>query len=206
MIILAMPVLAQEGTPIMGNQAFVLTKHQISELEKLVLGGDDNAAIKLSNFYGFVTMDSQLEEKWLRIAANRGYTLAQSNLGKTLMARSQQMQMEAIRNLKNAAEAGDLAAISELARVYERGIGTSINLVKARELYELEAQAGDAHAMIKLGAYYLEGIGGTQDKPEGLAWLRKAMSQVPETSGTYKDAHVLIEKALSHMPKQEVLD
>jgi len=204
MIMLAMPAFAQEGTPIMGNQAFVLTKHQISELETLALEGDNAAAIKLSRFYGFVTMDSQLDEKWLRIAADRGDTQAQSSLAYLLIIRSEAMQKDALKYLSLATESQNLIAIKRLASIYDQGIGVPANYEKARKAYEVGASLGDRRSMSKLGDYLIKGMGGPINKAEGLMWLFKALKLAPENTVTYSDILSEINQAKSIMSGQEI--
>ena len=53
---------------------------EIQILEKNATNGDKNSAFKLYQYHMFVSLDQDLEFKWLEIAAKNGHPIAQSNL------------------------------------------------------------------------------------------------------------------------------
>ena len=57
-----------------------LSDEEIQILEKNATNGDKNSAFKLYQYHMFVSLDQDLEYKWLEIAAKNGHPIAQSNL------------------------------------------------------------------------------------------------------------------------------
>lgn len=53
---------------------------EIHILEKNATNGDKNSAFKLYQYHMFVSLDQDLEFKWLEIAAQNGHPIAQFNL------------------------------------------------------------------------------------------------------------------------------
>ncbi len=77
------------------------------------------------------------------------------------------------RQLK-AAEAGKIKAMYNVGKLYEKGRGTSKNLLKAAEWYQRAADAGQNSAKARLGIMYFEGRGVKQNYPKALALLSEA--------------------------------
>lgn len=62
-----------------GN-TYWISDEEIQILEKNATNGDKNSAFKLYQYHMFVSLDQDLEFKWLEIAAKNGHLIAQSNL------------------------------------------------------------------------------------------------------------------------------
>lgn len=57
-----------------------ISDEEIHTLEEKATNGDKNSAFKLYQYHMFVSLDQDLEFKWLEIAAKNGHPIAQSNL------------------------------------------------------------------------------------------------------------------------------
>ncbi|HEY8507443.1 MAG TPA: tetratricopeptide repeat protein, partial [Steroidobacteraceae bacterium] len=58
-----------------------------------------------------------------------------------------------------AAQAGDQEAQIIVGEIYERGLGTAPDYVKAAQWYQLAADAGNPRAQVNLGHLYERGLG-----------------------------------------------
>ncbi len=84
---------------------------------------------------------------------------------------------DAVPALAEAANAGEPAAATLLASLYQRGEGVARNLERAAELYAVAARAGDAEAQFNLANMYLLGEGVEPDEAWALTWYRAAADQ-----------------------------
>jgi hypothetical protein len=75
---------------------------------------------------------------------------------------------------QDAVEAGDTAAMVELGRRYEDGLGVVQDFAQAHEWYLKAAQAGNALGMKNLGVLYQNGRGVAQDYAQARRWFQKA--------------------------------
>lgn len=83
---------------------------------------------------------------------------------------------ERLRNLANAAEAGDAEAMTELALVFARGEERQrVDLAKAVDWYEKAAGAGSRRAMGNLAYLYLNGISVRRDPVRAVALYEAAV-------------------------------
>lgn len=57
-----------------------ISDEEIHILEEKATNGDKNSAFKLYQYHMFVSLDQDLEFKWLKIAAKNGHPIAQFNL------------------------------------------------------------------------------------------------------------------------------
>ena len=62
------------------GSTYWISDEEIQILEKNATNGDKNSAFKLYQYHMFVSIDQDLEFKWLEIAAKNGHPIAQSNL------------------------------------------------------------------------------------------------------------------------------
>ena len=62
------------------GSTYWISDEKIQILEKNATKGDKNSAFKLYQYHMFVSLDQDLEFKWLEIAAKNGHPIAQSNL------------------------------------------------------------------------------------------------------------------------------
>lgn len=90
---------------------------------------------------------------------------------------------ERLRNLANAAEAGDAEAMTELALVFARGEERQrVDLAKAVDWYEKAAGAGSRRAMGNLAYLYLNGISVRRDPVRAVALYEAAVRGRPRVS------------------------
>ena len=77
--------------------------------------------------------------------------------------------------MQAAADAGSAFAQYRLGALYEKGVGVTRDLGRARELYKKAADAGNARAMHNLAVLYAQdGGAGKPDYAAALEWFRKA--------------------------------
>lgn len=72
------------------------------------------------------------------------------------------------------ANQGNIQAMYDLGRLYERGRGTNVNLAKASKWYQTAADAGNSSAQARLGILYFEGRGVKQNYNKALKLLNSA--------------------------------
>src|SRR5437016_5441815 len=65
-------------------------------------------------------------------------------------------------------------AQNQLAYIYERGLGVSIDLSEAARWYRFAAEQGESNAQFQLGFLYANGRGVTRDDSEAAQWCRQA--------------------------------
>lgn len=75
------------------------------------------------------------------------------------------------------AKQGDVKAMYDLGKLYERGRGTNKNMIKAAEWFQQAATAGHAGAQARLGILYFEGRGINQDYQKAIKLLNAAAKQ-----------------------------
>lgn len=90
---------------------------------------------------------------------------------------SQGRHAEALALYRQAADAGQVRALTKLAWCHEAGRGTPADLATAARLFGEAARAGDAEAQYALAVMYRTGKGQPQDRAQSLDWLRKAAAQ-----------------------------
>ncbi len=86
-----------------------------------------------------------------------------------------------------AAQGGDAEAQTNVAEIYERGLGGPPNLEAAVLWYQKAADQKYARALFNLGTLYEQGIGVPQDKLKALNLYRQAWG-LPEDSVMYQSA------------------
>ncbi|MCC8167228.1 MAG: sel1 repeat family protein [Planctomycetes bacterium] len=105
-------------------------------------------------------------------------------------AQAQQQQqtispVEAFTLMAGEAEKGNTAAMLTLGTMYERGIGTPRNFVKAREWYQKAAAAGLAEGYYNVGVCYEIGMGTTGDPAIAFTNFEKS-AELGLSQGLYK--------------------
>jgi TPR repeat protein len=84
---------------------------------------------------------------------------------------------KAFRLTKIDAERGDPKAMGNLGLLYEKGLGTPVDLKLAAQWLQRAARKGDASAQNNLGFLYFKGLGVKQDHALALKWFLKAAKQ-----------------------------
>lgn len=62
------------------GSTYWISDEEIHIFEEKATNGDKNSAFKLYQYHMFVSLDQDLEFKWLEIAAKNGHPIAQFNL------------------------------------------------------------------------------------------------------------------------------
>lgn len=95
--------------------------------------------------------------------------------------------VEALAHLRQAAAAGDATGQFELARAYERGIGTSQDMAEALRWYNASAEQGFPDALNDLGWLYAQGAEGLRrDERKSIDYFaRAAEKRHPEALFNY---------------------
>lgn len=77
----------------------------------------------------------------------------------------------------NAAKTGNVKAMYEVGRLYERGRGTNLNLKLATQWYQSASNAGQPYAQSRLGIMYFEGRGVKQNYNKAVKLLNAAAKE-----------------------------
>ena len=88
-------------------------------------------------------------------------------------AQARQNQQQAWSQLLGRAQAGDAAAMADVARRFEDGRGMAVDMAQAAEWYRKSAQAGNPAGMGGLGAMYYNARLGAKDATQAAQWWRK---------------------------------
>jgi len=153
------------------------------------VNGDIDAQVNVGLIYflGEGTPENKsLALSWLEIAANQGNAKAQwfigsmyehGDVGDTGDAGVNVDYAKMLYWYHLANEQGFLSATADLARIYEEGIGTSIDLSKAQTLYYTAADGGVADARYRVGKALVFGQWGDTDIKTGMSYLQMASVQ-----------------------------
>ena len=68
------------------GSTYWISDEEIHTLEEKASHGDKNSSFKLYQYHMFVSLNQNLEFKWLEIAAKNGHPIAQSNLADLSLA------------------------------------------------------------------------------------------------------------------------
>lgn len=85
--------------------------------------------------------------------------------------------VEAAKELRKSAEAGDASAQNALGLLYYEGRGVPQSYRQAKEWFEKAAKLGRAGAQVNLGTLYLSGKGAPQSDQMALFWFSRAAEQ-----------------------------
>ena len=92
----------------------------------------------------------------------------------TLYLQAAKGNVQALRQLQSAAQAGDADAQVDLGLMYHQGQGVPQNYAEALKWYRKAADQGDATAQYNVGVMYDHGQGVPQNHAEAAKWFRKA--------------------------------
>lgn len=117
--------------------------------------------------------------KWLRIAADAGFAIAQRNLALAYQAGEgvERSPQEALQWMTRSAEQLDVEAAFLLGEMHREGTAGRVDLVEAVKWYTRSAKAGFPRAQYTLGALNVEGHGLPKDLKTAEAWFRHASRQ-----------------------------
>ncbi|WP_011582496.1 MULTISPECIES: tetratricopeptide repeat protein [Chelativorans] len=122
----------------------------------------------------FIERDFDKAYELMRRAAEAGKPLAQFNLAQMLIE-SGAKEADAVIWYERAAEAGLPDAQYAMAQILANGFaGKQEDEEKARQWLEKAARQNFETAQLDLGAWLIEGRGGTRNMEEGFRWLKRA--------------------------------
>ena len=104
-----------------------------------------------------------------------------------------------------AAQTGDAEAQTNVAEIYERGLGVAPNYEAAVMWYQKAADQKYSRALFNLGTLYEQGLGVEQDKLKALNLYRQAWG-LPEDSVMYQSAARDQQEALRTQLEQELAE
>ena len=122
---------------------------------------------------------------WLRFAGtDEGTTLAKEELMSIVSGFWVRLQPEVMADLQRRAEAGDAAAMGELACRYRLGLGAYVDLARARDFAKRGAALGDPLAGWSYGLTFRASFGGTKDPALSLRYASEASKGLVELAAT----------------------
>lgn len=168
-------------------------KKALALYEAAANAGGFKAQYRLGMLYsdgGSVTKDESKARHFLALAAIHGDQAAAARLAsldhpdrplsefeqaERLSSRGQ--HPEAVAIFRNLARAGNVAARTRLAWMFEAGRGVERDLAEAARLFMQSAEAGDAEAQYAVAVMYRTGKGQLQDREQSLVWLKRSAGQ-----------------------------
>lgn len=116
----------------------------------------------------FVEKDDTQVIKWMKLAAENGYTEAQKNMGEYYYYGSfgcRRDMKEAIKWYEMGAKSNEPTCVFTLGLIYEEGDGVQKNILKAADWYQKGAQAGIPSCLYNLGKLIInKEISGEEEK------------------------------------------
>ncbi len=151
--------------------------------------GDAHAQFQLAAFYDSgiaVRRSTSKAKKWYRLAALNGHAEAQNSLGS--IYQEEKNYIEAREWYEHAANLKHPKGITNLANLYDLGLGVLQNKQKAYVLYLQAAKLGDVQAMVKLGQTAAAGQLAQKYEYQGCVWTYRAECHLLSSyrSTTYK--------------------
>jgi len=177
-------------SPVMAQQ-FKCMEMEFEDVRSMAQEGNEDAQFCLANLYyvGRVVDQNILEaEKIYAKLAEKGHAGALNQLAGIYLKGAFNVdgqgvpknEEKGIALLIQAAEAGNLSAISNVASRYSSGIGVPLDFDKAVEFYTITANKGDVSAALSLAHLYMEGHSIADvppfpvNKKKALFWYEKA--------------------------------
>ncbi len=164
-------------------RAQALKLEDLQPLEEKAQRGDAEAETTLALAYHDAVLLKRDDAETLRLlhkAADQGFMAAQESLGifsQTGIGMSQPAPDEALDWYKKAVEQGSLDAATNIALMYEGGIGVPKDPAQAMTWFRRAADGGDATAQYNLALIYAQGKGVPRDYKECVRWLTLASEQ-----------------------------
>jgi TPR repeat protein len=165
------PMVTSEYGPFYAAIPSLHSAAQLAELTKKAEAGDMDAQYQLGAAYDAgrdVPRDLAEAIVWYRRAAQAGQVEAQNSVGSALQAEGR--YAEAIAWYEKAAARGHSRSISNLAALYDAGLGVPRDRSKAIELWSRAAEFGWAEAMWNLANLYRTAAPGERNLAAACAW------------------------------------
>jgi RNA polymerase subunit RPABC4/transcription elongation factor Spt4 len=103
-----------------------------------------------------------------------GLVLAAAAAAALLLTNTIHIGSSALKETRERANKGDVAAQFELARAYHDGLGVKQDLAAAADWFERAAQQKDVRAEYNLGLIYLNGQGRERSEAQAATWIKAA--------------------------------
>ena len=150
----------------------------LSELRHLAEGGNTSAMLFLGKLYSNgtgVPRDATEALTWYRTAALAGSSNGMLFYGDALAGGAPIKDVvEAERWIRKAADAGNVAAVYRLGRMYRDGEGRPRDPLEALNLFKQAAEANYTPAMVAVGLMLEGGTGIEADHLQAVRWYRRA--------------------------------
>ncbi|HRN84916.1 MAG TPA: PDZ domain-containing protein, partial [Hyphomicrobium sp.] len=150
----------------------------LSELRHLAEGGSTPAMLFLGKLYSTgagVPRDATEALTWYRTAALAGSTNGMLFYGDALAGGAPIKDVvEAERWIRKAADAGNVAAVYRLGRMYRDGEGRPRDPLEALNLFKQAAEANYTPAMVAVGLMLEGGSGIEADHLQAVRWYKRA--------------------------------
>ena len=159
--------------------------NQITEKSLLALA--EKGDVKSQKMLGMGYWDGELGAtanhkeaiKWFLKAAQNGDSEAKSLAARVYLSDSD--FENGAKLLKEAAEAGDLTAQTDLGSLYLKGVGVTKDEAEGIKWTQKAAEKGDSTAQYNLGVSYRDGIGVEKDQKKADEWFAKAKKTLETT-------------------------
>lgn len=153
-----------------------------------------NLAVRYDTGSG-VPQDNREAAKWYGLAAQQGHRGAQYNLAMCYIhgqgvptdrqkaiewlekAAEQGLPEAQLQILHVSANEGDQHSQHVLAKCYETGYGTDVDIAQAVTWFKAAAKAGHPEAQLKIAEHYISGKFLTKNSAHAKSWLRKSAEQ-----------------------------
>ena len=173
------------------DRAKALKVEELQSLEDKASAGDPEAQTTLAIALHVASLLRRDDAEALRLlhkAADQEFMAAQESLGifsEVGIGMQQPAPTEALAWYKKAAEQGSLDAATNIALMYDDGIGIPKDPAQAMIWFRQAAEGGDATAQYNLALKYRSGKDVPQDYKESLRWLTAAADQnIPRYVGS----------------------
>jgi hypothetical protein len=182
-VIAAPNQLPRAGAYKLQDKAKALKLEDLQTLEDKATAGDPEAITTLALAYHEATLLKKDDTEALRLlhkAADQGFVAAQESLGifsAMGIGMEQPAPAEALEWYKKAAQQGSLDAATNIALMYEDGLGIAKDPEQAMTWFRRAAEGGDATAQYNLALIYGRGNEAPQGYKETLRWLTAAADQ-----------------------------
>ena len=157
---------------------------------------------------GFVLAQQELgfykeSLKWFQLAAQQGLAYSAFQLGKMYYYGEEVPQdyKKAIEYFEQAAQQGHINSIFELGTIYYYGEAAPQDYKKAIEYFEQAAQKGNVDSIFQLGKMYYHGDGVSQDYKKAIEYIEQAAQKEHREAQYYNVSKLKYKKYISDIGK-----
>ena len=117
---------------------------------------------------------------------------------------SKQSYREAFHLFQELSRDNYIGADHFLAWMFEQGLGTEKDVLKAFEYYMFSAKAGDGASQYGVGMYYLDGVGVEQDVIKAYYWLFLSAQSAEQDPDSECGAKAELEKLVIKLTEEQL--